>query len=379
MGRTMKALLAGLLALAMTLAGCSSARLGGAAGRVTAGQTVLVQQGDGWRAVSVGDDLPDGARVRTGLAPARLDLERGELWLGSSATVRLRGDTVELERGEVVLHSRGAALRWQTVELSGDAVYRLSPGASPRVGVYKGAVTVRRPGEERKLAALRQLGLAARRLAADPDPLFYATDDAWDRELLPKAIAFDDEVARLANGIDREYGVQTQPADFYHSFTAVRPETVPVLAATARHVDAAGSFGPPSDALVTLFVSAAVAKARNSAIEDAVRDVAEQRARGSRWGLIAMERDIGLPELAAAVDLARERRQVVAPGDRSPIGRPSGPRPAPTGGSSPSPRPSAPPPTSSPTPRPTQPPPPSPDPGVIERTVEDIIGQGPPD
>lgn len=372
----MKALLAALLTLALLATGCSSARLGGAAGRVTAGETVMIQQGDGWRAVGAGDSVPDGARVRTGLAAARLDLERGELWLGSSATVRLRGDTVEVERGEVVLHSRGATMTWQTVELTGAAVYRLSPGASPRVGVYEGAVTVRRPGEERVLPALRQLGLASRRLAAEPDPLFYATDDAWDRELLPKAIAFDEEVAALASGIDREYGVAPQPADFYNSFAAVPPQTVPVLAATARQAGADGSFGPPSDALVTLFVSAAVSGARNVTIEEAVRDVAADRELGARWGLIAMERGIGLPELAAAVDLARERRQIVVPTDRRPAGTPSAPRPtAPPGGGS-SPRPSPPPPTGPPPqePPPSQPPPGAPDPGVIERTLEDIIG-----
>ncbi|HWH32791.1 MAG TPA: hypothetical protein VNU01_08995, partial [Egibacteraceae bacterium] len=318
----MKAGLAALLslAIALALAGCSTARLGGAAGRLTQGETVMVQQGDGWRALAAGDSVPDGARVRTGLETARLELQRGELWLGHSATVRLRGDDVEVERGEIVLHSQGARASWQAVEVTGEGVFRLAPGASPRVGVYAGEVTVARPGEQRRLPALRQLGLAARRLPAEPDPLYYDTGDDWDRELLPKAISFDEEVSRLARGIDREYGTDPQPADFYTSFTAVRPETVPVLAATARRADADGSFGPPSDALVTLFVSSAVAAAQGLAIEDAVRRVADKRAVGARWGLIAVEEDIDVQRLAAAVDLARERRQIVAPDDERTIG-----------------------------------------------------------
>lgn len=369
----MKAVLSALLALALSAAGCTSARLGLASGRVLQGDAVMAEEGEGWRALEEGALLQPGVRLRTGLASARLELEHGELWMGRSATVRVLRDAVELERGEVVLHAEGAALRWENVEVSGEGVYRLSPGASPRIGVYEGRATVRRPGETRRVPALRQLGLGARRLPAEAEPLYYAVDDEWDRELLPRAIAFDEEVSRLARGIDREYGVQPQPATFYDSFTAVSPETVPVLAATARQVDPSGAFGPPSDALVTLFVSAAIAKAGGLGIEDAVRRVARQRAVGARWGLIAMESDVAVQDLATAVDLARERRQEVAPRDVRPTGarpttRPSSPR---GGGGESSPRPTQPP-SSAPTPRPSEPPP-GPGPGTLQDTIEDIL------
>jgi len=365
-------LLSGAMALALLLSGCSTARLSGGEARVLSGTSLLRASGDTWLTVAKGETIPDGSRVRTGLATARLELQQGEVWLGPSATVQLDGEHLRVERGEVIVHSDGElATVWESVRVTGKGVYRLSPGASPRAGVYEGTVTVSRPGEERRLPRLRQIGLGSRRLAAQPDPLYYELNDGWDRELLPQAIAFDEEVAGLARGIDREYGVAPRDADFYASFAAVKPETVPVLAATTRRRGPDGTFGPPSDALVTLFVASALASAKGTPLEDAVRQVADQRARGARWGLLAVELDIAVRELAAAVDLARERREEIVPDPRRPR-----PRPTPTSTG----RPTTPP-TATPTPRPTGSPSPTPSPppdpqNVIERALEGILGGG---
>jgi hypothetical protein len=372
----MKAFAGALRALALLAAGCTSPGITGRGGaRVAEGDTVLMERDGGWRAAAVGDRLPERGRVRTGVSRARLEFAGGELWLGPSATVRLTGEVIELERGEIVVDSRrGLSARLGTAAVSGTAVYRMAPGASPRVGVYRGDVVVTRPGERRALPALRQLGLAARRLAAQPDPLFYVLDDPWDRALLPGAVAFDEEVAALARGIDREYGREPQPPEFYASFAAVTAEAVPLLASTARQSTPQGAFGPPSDALMTLFVAAAVAKAGGEPLQDALGQVATQRRRGARWGLIAVEAEIGTPELAAAVDLARERRETVAPRSATPGPRPTarptgGPGPGPGPRPTPGPRPS---PSPSPTPSPSPPPPDPQD--VIEDTIEDILG-----
>jgi hypothetical protein len=304
-------------------------RLGG--GEVA---TVLVADGlevagqQGWTPLRPGSELPEGARIRTAARQARLRLDDGEVWLGPGGAAAVHARRVDLIRGEAVARSRGSlAVRWTDVEVVGTGTYRVTPGTNPRVGVYEGAVEVRRPAESRAVSALQQLGLAARRLPADPDPLEYRPDDPWDRELLAQAIAFDDEVDRIARGIDLRYTRAARPVAFYRAFRAVDETTIPVLQAAARESLDDGQFGPPSDVLVTLFVAEAAANLEAIPLPESTASVARRRAAGARWGLVALERHLTAQQFSQAVDLS-QIEQVAAALDATLPTLPPAPAPA---------------------------------------------------
>jgi hypothetical protein len=412
----------GLIALAMAMAGCSTHPFLGDIAEVTRAAGLQIRAGGGWDALEEGASVPDGSTLRTEALEARLRLDGAQVWLSPGATVVLDASEIGLERGEVLVDDPGGTLRtaWGDMGVAGAGTYRVAAGAAPRVGVYRGQAEVTRPGEVRTVHALREVGLAVRRLPAGA-PLAYRAQDPWDRALLTGAISFDDEVDRLRRGIDRRYGTDPMPAGFYETFVAVSPAMVPTLMTASRMMTDDERFGPPSDALITLFVAQASAGDRDAALVTVVEQVTSLRRAGARWGLIAEELDITTTRLASSVDLGEERRvtlaDVEAPdpagGDGAPAGAQaagsgtgtgSPPAPAPSGsaagGTAPPPSggggsggggsggggsgggaPSAPPlPTPAPAPIPTPaapaPPAPAPSPGVVERTVDALVGNG---
>jgi hypothetical protein len=221
--------LALLAVLALVASGCFGGDdLGGGAARMTAGGTLEIAVDDGWSPATVGDPIPDGARVRTGAAEARLELRHGEVWLAPHSMAVVGTDLVDVIRGDLLVASGGSlGGRWAEVEVDGTGVFRLTPGVTPVVRVYDGDLEVRRPGERRAVSGLRQLNLAASRLPSRAAPLLYDTTDPWDRALLPQAVAFDEEIRRIARGIDRQHGVDPQAADFYETFAAIDETVIP--------------------------------------------------------------------------------------------------------------------------------------------------------
>lgn len=382
------------LAAVLIAAGCNGDDLGGqAVARVMSGDLVEVASGSGWTAVDAGAELPDGARVRTGDDQAHLAFRSGEVRLAPQAAAVVGDNGLDLLRGEVLVMNRdGFETRWTDVEVDGEGVYRLAPGLAPRLAVYRGEVTVRRPSEVRTVPELREASLSARRLPASAMPLTYRHDDPWDRMLLQDAIAFDDEAARLTRGLASEYGVEPRSQDFYASFAAAPDRTVPVVARTARVREPGGRFGPPGEALLTMFVAQSAAAGRGpEALADVVEKVVDLRSAGARWGLVATELDVTTSELADVVDAGRQRRlalleQQAAASSPADPGSPSdsgSPAAQPSGGSPPP----APPPSgsrsgnqpSAPAPAPSRPAPapedPSPQP---QPNPTDPLGEQPP-
>jgi hypothetical protein len=322
----------GLLAvLALVAAACTDADLdSGDAARVVSGSGLLVASGGDWVEAGEDDVIAEGARVRTGREEVRLELRAGEAWLAAGSAALVRRDHVELVRGDLLIASGGSlGSSWAGVSVSGPGVYRLTPGFAARLGVYRGDVILERPGERVMVSSLRQADLSVRRLATEGAPLAYRHDDAWDRTLLAPAIAFDAEAARLTRGMDREFGTAPQTADFYRGFAAVDAAAVPVLARTARLVDA-DRFGPASDALLTLFLAQAAATQSGRGVTAMAERIAALRAAGARWGLVATELDVTAARFLAAVDLSpagslTTAREIVAaqpaPGQPAPARR----------------------------------------------------------
>lgn len=304
-----------LAALLLTLTGCGSAGLGEDVARVSAGATLEIAQGDTWVPAAIGDAVPNGARVRTGVSEVRLRLSSGEVWLSPKSMARLSRDVVEVERGDVLVAAdRDLTSRWGESEVKGKATYRLTLDVMPLLKVYEGDVEVSRLAEERAVPALRQLSLGAPRLAEEPAPIDYDVRDEWDRTLLPAAVAFDAEVEQLARGLDRQYGDQPRDAAFYATYAILDPNTIPILAAASRTKTADDRFGPPSDALVALFVAEAAAGSDAARVAETARAVAEMRAAGARWGAVALEHGVSPVELAQVVDRAQERHLLAVGG-----------------------------------------------------------------
>ncbi|HVM19011.1 MAG TPA: hypothetical protein VM307_03520, partial [Egibacteraceae bacterium] len=276
-----------VVVLVLLAAGCSGGdglRAGDAA-TVAEGSAAEVFTADRWEPLDAGASVVDGARVRANQTEAELSLRGGSVRLAPGAAAVVRPDRVELERGDVL--SDGVDVVVGDTTVSGDGLFRASTGLASRVAVYTGAARVVRPSQERQVPALRQLDLAAFRLAAVADPLRYREGDPWDLELLAEALAFDAEAARLSRGIELELGSDPLRPRVYRRFA--EPTVVSVLASTAA--EARGpAFGPPSDVLLTMFV--AQAAAGDTPVHNVVRRVADLRDDGARWGLIAVELDV---------------------------------------------------------------------------------------
>lgn len=289
-----------LFCVALIATGCSSSdglASGDAATFVEGFSGEVSLDGGDWEPRGDGAPVPDGARVRATDGEVRLALRDGTVRLAPGAAATVTTQTVQLERGDLLLDSDGglqASLGDTQIEAGGTV--RVSSGMAASISVYEGNATVRRPAQEREVPALRQLDLTAFRLAPGAAPLRYGPGDAWDQELLGEAIAFDGEVARLARGMEIEFGKRPQPPSFYREFAGRR--ALPVLSEAAP-VSRGRAFGPPSDVLLTMFVARTVAQGR---LPDTIRQVAKLRAAGARWGLIAIEFDVASDRLVAALD-----------------------------------------------------------------------------
>ena len=313
-----RALLAVLCVVGLLASGCTSddGLEAGEAATVAEGSTVeyaLDGDGDGWTELDAGGVIPTGAQVRTGNDEARLTFRDGAVRLAARTAATLTAKRVTLERGAALVASTGGlSAATEDTTITGEATYRVDTGLAARVGVYRGEVAVVRPAQERTVPALRQLELADVRLAARPAPLRYVRSDAWDRDLLADAIAFDAEAGNLARGMDVEFGTDPMPARFYKRFTGAA--AVRVLASAAS-VSQGRSFGPPSDVLLTFFV----AEAAGGSGVDTIRRVAGLRSAGARWGLIAVDLDVPADDVVAAIDSLGNR--ALALGELGPAAR----------------------------------------------------------
>lgn len=307
-----RALATVLVVLALVATGCSSDGLGaGEAATVADGSVALVAvDGETWESFDAGARVPDGASVRAEGAEAALHFRDGAaVRLAPGSTGVVREDGIELGNGEVLVDGTGglAAVVGDTT-VSGDALFRVSGGLSSRVGVYSGTATVARPSQSRDVPALRQLELSSFRLAATADPLRYRDADDWDQEFLGEAIAFDGEAARLANGIDIEIGRSPLRPRFYAQFAG---RGVVRFLDEAATVQRRGAFGPPSDVLLTVFVSRAAA----APLGRSVQHVTALRDAGAKWGLILLDLDVNSDKVIAGIDRLGDRRLATAAED----------------------------------------------------------------
>lgn len=317
-----------LLAAALLTGGCTgpSERGDVDVARLVDGDEVDVAVGDSWAPVQPGDLIPDGARIRAGDGDStHLALRSGELRLAPGAAAVLSDDDVELLRGEALIVNEGNLVaRWDDVVVSGEAAYRLVLGMAPRLGVYRGRVDVARSTEQRRVRALREIALSTRRLPASQAPLSYRHDDPWDRLYLAEAIAFDEEVRHLTDGLAKEYGTQPRPMEFYEPFVP-GDDAIPIIGRAVGADENTDLVGPPAEALLGLFVARSAAdQPTPEALAAAAEQVSQLRSAGAWWGLIAVDLGVTPSELTEAVDEGQARYLA----ERQPAPQPS-PEPRP--------------------------------------------------
>lgn len=297
-----RGIVAVLCCVVLVAAACSSdegLKTGDAASLAPDSVAEVAVGGGEWKSYVSGDVIAEDAQVRATTQEARLVFRGGQARLAPGATATVQADTVTLQRGEVLVDSESglAVLRGDTRVAVTGAV-RVSSGLASRVAVYRGAAAVERPAQARAVTALRQLDLVPFRLSAQGDPLRYREGDPWDREFLADAIAFDGEAARVARGIDVEFGTAPRRPSFYVGFT--QRQALPLLRRTAP-VSKGNRFGPASDVLLTAFVADAAGPA--GSLREGIKSVSQLRQEGARWGLIALELDVRSDAVVAAIDM----------------------------------------------------------------------------
>lgn len=334
----------------------------GFAGRLVSG--VLERQvDDGWSAVAVGELVPDGARVRSSDG-ARLEVDGGELSFTDGTRAVLDAVTT-LEAGSAltVVRDSDRAVRLGAITMSGRGAWRVDAEAAPRVGVYDGGVGLRVAGDVEQALALRgleQADLIGGGLPAEPLPLRYSSDDAWDTRLLAEVFAIDRQAAQVRATLAGRFGSDPLPEDFYRGFDLVQGALAEALPRYGESVD--GSIGPPGDVLLGVIVTDLVRRGAALSDAEAVRRVTTLRGAGATWGIVLAVHDLGADALRGAADLALRSGPATAPvtaPDEGPTGGPAGPDgPVPTetptgGGNEPTPEPS-PEPSPSPSPSPSE-------------------------
>lgn len=356
-----------VLALLLLAGGCWGGEPGEGALQVVRGQ---VEQPVDERWVDV-QQVALGVAFRT-VEPTLLTTGADDVWLPADSEAVVADGVVTLRRGAAVLDGNDLVVAVGDAVVEGVGAFRVDAGVTPRVGLYRGTVEVRRPGEGYRLEPYRQISLTSRRFDGLDDPLAYDAGDAADQRYLAKAISFDAEVARYSARLAELYGQALQPPSFYAAFAEVDPGEVGVLTQAAPSTDAAGNVGPPAEALIGLFVARTLAQAQGLDPQEAASRVAGLRQEGARWGLIAAALDLGDIAFGATVDQAVAAAvDVVAVAEPAPA--PAAPAPAPAGPDDGAPdTPTSTPPT---TPPPADPPsdPPG-EPGLLDPVTE-LLGE----
>lgn len=372
--------LAAVAAVAVALLGGLLGPTGGLDGvfgtspvRVAAG-IVEVQDGDGWRAVPVGQPLAAGVVFRTGDGVATLDVPGGGVDLAPASMGRLDGGLV-LDAGSAVVRSPQLAAGDGVVEAQGAGAWRWD--ATGRVAAYDGAaVLTDATGRQTLVRMLNEALVRDGVLFDDVRPLVYVGSDPFDRTWLAPAMGVDDLVAQLGRGLTATYGLLPQSPAFYVDFDGLDGQTISLLGDVGFDRDG-DRIGPPADVLVASVVTDALATNAGLAAADAATDVRSRRLAGATWGLIVQAWELDASHVRAAAARALERRlaeeelgtavQVITP--QPPEPEPVVDAPPPT---EPAPTPVAPAPEPDPEPEPGPEPEPEPEPGPVGGLVEDL-------
>lgn len=271
----------------------------------SAGPTMALEVSSGTATVT------GGASPVTVTGRAKLGLgDRVVLTAGGLATLYLRpGVTFQMEGGEVLITApdrlqlvRGNALAQLTghgvIEASGlsvssgDGVFRVDGGPSPRVGVYSGSATMRAPGATLQLTAYEQAVDEMGTLPRSASPLqILGTDDVWDQQYLQSAIDLNNRLVNFSSGLDAQLGNASGLA----FFRIVIPSETDV-SYVVPYLDKSRS-----DVLIGWVIASDAAAREHADLGQTFTAVMSLWEAGESWGLLAMQLGVTADQVFAGL------------------------------------------------------------------------------
>jgi hypothetical protein len=297
-----------ILLVAMVTGACVGSAPGeDSMGRVRplGGTVWLMHEGD-VDLVSEPADLTSGDEVRTA-RDGRAEVELatgGTVELAPGAEVRVNGSGPELLAGDALVEASaptGVAVPFPTAQTAGlgrvavtaeRGVFRLERGVSLRVAVYEGSVRIPGSGFEASVDRLREAVVAAGIVPSNPRPLQVDPTDRWDLRMLGEAIALGDHLARLQQGLAR----QLPRRGVGDTVRKALPPTLPTGAAMRHLADLS-----PAAALVAAVVADRAAREQGLAVTESLTGVVEELRLGASWIVVIAQRELAAEGLLAAL------------------------------------------------------------------------------
>jgi hypothetical protein len=260
------------------------------------------------RQLTVGDQVPAEAQLRTNGGAATVRLSTAELLLAPGTVVDTtdRGALI-LRRGSVLVRGPGPVqLASGAVEVLGRGTWRVDVGPASRLATYRGRVQAADGVSSRQLARYEQVDLRGGALDGDAAPLRYRDDDAWDQDELAEAIAVDRLADQLTTSLTATHGTALRPPSFFARFVGADEPVLDRLDDLAPRRRAA-EVGPPATVLLGMTVADALVVEGGFLPGPAVSRVVDLRRGGASWGLVLAVHDLGAPALRAAASRALDQ------------------------------------------------------------------------
>lgn len=282
--------------------------------------SAVVERQDGDEVTLDGDDtLRVGDQITLQEGDAVLRLPGGTVFElragrdGEDSTALVMGPKPVLEAGELLVITKDEI----ELDIAGtdvlveDGAARLGRGVGMSAGSYSAAIHLDSAGEQRDVAALRQMQVATLgQPPATPSPLTYRTSDPWDRRFLGDAIDLGSRLEALSSGFTQSLrSDQGSTAEF---FVGVLPGLRDEAEFTASILD------PDRDAGETLVGAAIAELGERGTFAQRWASVFGFRDAGAEWGLVALDQGVEAAPLLAALEAAVE----AAPLDTATTGEP---------------------------------------------------------
>jgi hypothetical protein len=295
--------------LGATVAACSDDGPGEGEAHLEVDGKAVVQRADG-ESEDVDDstDLGRGDRVEVTDGVALMRLKGGTTFelregLSDAASTTVLMDKVPvLEAGDLLVSTpdstRLEADGTDVVVREGAA--RLSRAFGMSASAYDADLELDSAGVESKVRALRQVAVPDLGRPRPPRPVQYEDDDPWDRRFLGAAMAFEEDLEKLADELTgRLPRNEGRTAGF---FRLVLPSLEDEDAFTPELLS---SIDPlHRDQGDTLIGAAITERGKRGSFDDRWRAVFDFRDEGAAWGIVALDQAVQSEPVFNDVELA---------------------------------------------------------------------------
>jgi hypothetical protein len=301
---------AAVVALALAVvapAGCSDDGPGEGEARLEVDGRAVVER-DGSEEAEVVDDsttlrrgdrveVTDGVATMAMRGGTRLELRAG---LGDAAASRVEmASRPVLEAGDLLVAASDEPAEVEaagTVVAVTDGAAQVSRSLGMGVTAYDGAVRLDSAGQERPVAALREVRVPTLGGPRAPRPLVYDETDPWDRRFLGAAIEVGDRLEALATGYTQNLNAGEGRTPGFFRIVLPGLEDEPEFGAELIDLER-----PPGE---TLIGAAITELGRRGDFAERWASVFEFRDAGAHWGLVALDQAVSGDPLLGEIEQA---------------------------------------------------------------------------